>query len=130
MCEIRNQKYSFSFFECKAGRLSKYGKDDLYLSFLIEPKNISVFSHTVHLFLDDDRAAEFVGVGCDNFAFFEELFMWGGHVYNILSYKKEKDHIFLSNEVIMFSPFLRREFYEVEEDRSCLPPTEAAYWLF
>jgi hypothetical protein len=53
--------------------------------------------------------------------------MWSSHVYYNLSYKKEKDHIFLSNGVIMFNPFLRKELYEDEEDKSCLLPIEALY---
>jgi hypothetical protein len=53
--------------------------------------------------------------------------MWSSHVYYNLSYKKEKDHIFLSKEVIMFKPLLRRELYEDEEDKSCLLPREAFY---
>lgn len=127
MGEVRNQKYTFTFFISKTGWLSKYSKDNLYLSFFIKPKNISIFSNTVHFFFDDNWTAEFISICCDNFAFFEKLFMWSSHVYNILSYKKEKDHIFLSNEVIMFNPFLRRELYEDEEDRSCLLPIEAFY---
>ena len=127
MSKVRDQKYSLSFFISKAGRLSEYSKDDFYLSFFIKPKNISIFSNTIHLFFDDNWTAEFISISCDNFAFLKKLFMWSSHVYNILSYKKEKDHIFLSNEVIMFNPFLRRELYEDEDDRSCLLPKEAFY---
>ena len=71
MGEVRNQKYTLSFFKSKAGRLSEYSKDYFYLSFLIEPKNVSIFSNTVNFLLDDNWTAEFIRISCDNFAFFK-----------------------------------------------------------
>ena len=80
MRKVANQKHILALFEGQRWGLSQNREYYLNLSLLADAQNVSIFSHAVYFVLDDDRACEFVAVGCNGPALLQVFLVHEAHL--------------------------------------------------
>ena len=80
MRKITDQKHILALFEGQRWGLSQNREYNLDLSLFADAQNVSIFSHAVHFVLDDDRACEFIAVGCNGPALLQVFLVHEAHL--------------------------------------------------